>query len=112
MLFSQGHRELQKLRSELAEQKNVTEDYRGQLLAMDSEMSGLKDLANANKEVLRSRTKSMVDQVESLKIRYESLEKRRKTEGEGYQTDIELLKQKLKHLEQQLVRAAVTKTKG
>ena len=107
-----AHRELQKLNTQLAEQKKITEDYRGQLLAMESEMSALKDLASANKEVLKTRTKSMVDQVDLLKERYESLEKRRKQEGEGYQNDIHLLKQKLKHVEQQLIRAAVNRTKG
>ena len=96
----------------MAEQKKVTEEYRGQLLAMDSEMTSLRDLANANKEVLKSRTKSMVDQVDVLKDRYENLEKRRKNEAEGYQATINLMKQKLRHVEQQLVRSAVTRTKG
>ena len=54
----------------------------------------------------------MVDQVDSLRDRYENLEKRRKNEAEGYQADINLLKQKLRHVEQQLIRSAVTKTKG
>ena len=58
---------MQKLNTQLAEQKKITEDYRGQLLAMESEMSALKDLATANKEVLKTRTKSMVDQVDLLK---------------------------------------------
>lgn len=107
-----NHRELQKLDAQLAEQKKMTEDYRGQLLAMESEMNQLKELANANKHVLKSRTKSMVDQVDLLKDRYENLEQRRKNEAEGYQADINLLKQKLKHVEQQLVRALVSKTKG
>ena len=103
---------MQKLTAELAETKKITEDYRSQLLAMDSEMTNLKDLANANKEVLKSRTKSMVDTVDTLKERYENLEKRRKNEGEGHQADINLLKQKLRHVEQQLVLSAVAKTKG
>ena len=103
---------MQKLTAELAETKKITEDYRSQLLAMDSEMTNLKDLANANKEVLKSRTKSMVDTVDTLKERYENLEKRRKNEAEGYQADINLLKQKLRHVEQQLVLSAVAKTKG
>ena len=54
----------------------------------------------------------MCEQVEILSERYESLEIRRKREGEGYQTDISTLKQKLRHLEQQLVRATITKAKG
>ena len=50
--------------------------------------------------------------MDSLRDRYENLEKRRKNEAEGYQADINLLKQKLRHVEQQLIRSAVTKTKG
>ena len=54
----------------------------------------------------------MCEQVEILSERYESLETRRKREAEGYQADISTLKQKLKHLEQQLVRATINKAKG
>ena len=54
----------------------------------------------------------MCEQVEIISERYESLETRRKREAEGYQADISTLKQKLKHLEQQLVRATIKKAKG
>lgn len=54
----------------------------------------------------------MVEQVETLKSRYESVEDRRKRESEGYQADVKLLREKLKHVEQQLVRAALVKAKG
>ena len=54
----------------------------------------------------------MSEQVEIISERYESLETRRKREAEGYQADISTLKQKLKHLEQQLVRATINKAKG
>ena len=60
----------------------------------------------------QKRTKSMCEQVENLSGRYEGLEIRRKREAEGYQADISALKQKLKHLEQQLVRATINKAKG
>ena len=49
----------------------------------------------------------MIEQVESLKSRYEACETRRKREGEGYQADINILRQKLKHVEQQLIRANI-----
>ena len=54
----------------------------------------------------------MIDQVDVLKQRYEALETRRKREAEGYQTDINLLRQKLRHVEQQLIRAGIAKAKG
>ena len=54
----------------------------------------------------------MCEQVEHLRERYEGLEIRRKREAEGYQADINTLKQKLKHVEQQLIRTTITKAKG
>jgi hypothetical protein len=54
----------------------------------------------------------MCEQAEVISERYEGLETRRKREAEGYQADISALKQKLKHLEQQLVRATINKAKG
>ncbi len=82
------------------------------MLAMEKEMEDLRDQASANKQVLKNRTKSMVDQVDLLKDRYENLEGRRKKEVEGYQSDINLLRHKLRHVEQQLVRATLAKSKG
>ena len=54
----------------------------------------------------------MVEQVEHLKDKYESLENRRKNEAQGYQTDVKILKEKLRHVEQKLVRATLAKCKG
>ena len=54
----------------------------------------------------------MVEQVEHLKDKYESLENRRKNESQGYQTDVKILKEKLRHVEQKLVRATLAKCKG
>ena len=54
----------------------------------------------------------MVEQVENLKERYELLEKRKKKEAEGYQADVQLLQQKIKKIESQLVSASIAKSKG
>ena len=54
----------------------------------------------------------MIEQVESLRERYENMETRRKREVEGYQADVNILRQKLRHVEQQLVRATIAKAKG
>ena len=54
----------------------------------------------------------MADQVESLKDRYDELQQRKRSEAQGYQADINLLKQKIKQIEQQVVKTAVTKAKG
>ena len=54
----------------------------------------------------------MVEQVETLKERHSQLERRKRSESEGYQADIKLLRQKVKQVENQLVRASVAKAKG
>ena len=54
----------------------------------------------------------MVEQVEVLKERYESLEKRKRHEVSGYQSDIRILRQKVRQVEQQLIRASLAKAKG
>ena len=54
----------------------------------------------------------MVEQVESLKERCENLESRKRREAEGYQADLALLRQKMRQVEQQLVRAALARAKG
>ena len=46
--------------TELAEQKKIVEDYRAKLLALETEMQSLRDQAFAHKDVMKSRTKSMV----------------------------------------------------
>ena len=50
--------------------------------------------------------------MEHLKEKYESLEQRRKVEAQGYQTDVKILQDKLRHVEQKLVRATLAKVKG
>jgi len=106
-----AQRQLQKLNTELAEQKNLMTDYRNQLLRAEAELESIRDQNTANKDVLKHRTKNMIEQVESLRSRYEACETRRKREAEGYQADINILRQKLKHVEQQLIRASLAKAK-
>ena len=40
-------------KTELAEQRKLTEDYRTQLLALETEMDYMRDQCNASKEVLK-----------------------------------------------------------
>ena len=63
-------------------------DYRNQLLRAEAELESIRDQNTANKDVLKHRTKNMIEQVESLRSRYEACETRRKREAEGYQVNI------------------------
>ena len=58
------------------------------------------------------RTKAMVGQCDALRDRYEDLERRKRSEAEGYQSDVRLLQQKMRRIETQLGRAAISKAKG
>ena len=54
----------------------------------------------------------MVGQVDTLRDRYEELERRKRSEAAGYQNDVRLLQQKMRRIEAQLGRAAISKAKG
>ena len=54
----------------------------------------------------------MVGQSDALRDRYEDLERRKRSEAEGYQSDVKLLQQKMRRIETQLGRAAISKAKG
>ena len=54
----------------------------------------------------------MVGQCDTLRDRYEDLERRKRSEAEGYQNDVRLLQQKMRRIETQLARAAISKAKG
>ena len=54
----------------------------------------------------------MVGQCDALRDRYEDLERRKRSEAEGYQSDVKLLQQKMRRIETQLGRAAISKAKG
>ena len=55
---------------------------------------------------------ALVDHVEMLKAQNLDLEGRKKREAQGYQADVAMLQQKMKHVEQQMVKSAITKSKG
>lgn len=54
----------------------------------------------------------MAEQLEVLSGRYRDLEERKRKEAAGYQTDVKLMQHKLKVVEQQVSRAAISKIKG
>ncbi len=54
----------------------------------------------------------MADQIETMRDRNDDLERRKKLEAQGYRADVKLLQQKIRQVEQQLVGAAVAKSKG
>eukprot|EP00095_Tigriopus_kingsejongensis_P003238 maker-scaffold547_size140190-snap-gene-0.32 protein:Tk03238 transcript:maker-scaffold547_size140190-snap-gene-0.32-mRNA-1 annotation:"coiled-coil domain-containing protein 77-like" len=97
--------------AELMEHKQLVDGYKSRLLVSEVESENLKEQTQNVKDILKKRTKAMVEQVEVLKERYESLEQRKKKETEGYQADVHRLEQKIKKIEAQLVASAISKSK-
>lgn len=50
----------------------------------------------------------MSSQVQYLKNKYEELDRRRLLEGEGFRTDIKMLRERLKELEKKLAKVNLT----
>ncbi|XP_063449330.1 coiled-coil domain-containing protein 77 isoform X9 [Pan paniscus] len=62
---------------------------------------------HAQSEYIKDRTNKMGKRLQIMTKRYEALERRRILEVEGFKTDIKVLRQKLKDLEQMLYKATV-----
>ena len=59
-------RQIQKLNAEIADQKNLTSDYRNQLLTIEREMESLRDQNVANKDVLKVKRLHLLIHINSL----------------------------------------------
>ncbi|XP_059090338.1 coiled-coil domain-containing protein 77-like [Tigriopus californicus] len=107
----QFRRRIEKITAELSEQKQLVENYKSRLLISHVESENLREQSQSAKDILRKRTKAMLEQVEVLKDRYDALEQRKRKEAEGYQADVIQLQQKIKKIETQLVSTAISKNK-
>ena len=74
---------------------------------MEEELCKLKEERDASKGLFKQRTEKLTKRVELMNSRYESLDKRRVLEIEGYKSDIKLLRQRLKDVEKQLYKVCV-----
>ncbi|XP_077809378.1 coiled-coil domain-containing protein 77 isoform X7 [Macaca mulatta] len=67
----------------------------------------MHDSHHAQSEYIKDRTNKMGKRLQVMTRRYEALERRRILEVEGFKTDIKVLRQKLKDLEQMLYKATI-----
>ncbi|XP_045220475.2 coiled-coil domain-containing protein 77 isoform X3 [Macaca fascicularis] len=77
------------------------EDKSGKVLPV------MHDSHHAQSEYIKDRTNKMGKRLQVMTRRYEALERRRILEVEGFKTDIKVLRQKLKDLEQMLYKATI-----
>lgn len=102
------YRSVKQLQEQLHQMQHLAENYREQCIKMEEDHSRLREEVTASKEVFSHRSDKMAKRLAVMNSRYESLEKRRSLEIEGYKNDITLLRLRLKELEKQLYKLMIT----
>ena len=90
------------LKFQLQQAQQLSENYREQCISMEEKLCKLKEERDASKGLFQQRTEKLTKRLELMNSRYQSLEKRRVLEIDGYKSDIKLLRQRLKEVEKQL----------
>ena len=93
---------LQSLKIQLEQSQKLAEMYRKQCIGLEDELSRIREQTDVSKEIFKERSEKMSKRLELMNSRYESLEKRRVLEVEGFKNDIQMLRNKLKDVEKQL----------
>ena len=96
------HRSMKQLQQQLHQMQQLAENYREQCMKMEEDHAKLKEEVKASKDLFSHRSDKMAKRLAVMNSRYETLEKRRSLEIEGYKNDITLLRLRLKELEKQL----------
>ncbi|XP_006179001.1 coiled-coil domain-containing protein 77 [Camelus ferus] len=95
------------LKDKLLQEKRLSGMYREQCVSLEEELARIREEEGARREIFKDRTSKMGRRLQVMTKRYEALEKRRALEVEGFKTDIRVLRQKLKDLEQMLYKATL-----
>lgn len=98
----QTHSSVNQLQLQLQQAQQVADNYREQCIALEEECARLREETETSKNLFQQRTDKLTKRLCLMNSRYEALERRRGLEVEGYQSDIKLLRQRLKEMEKQL----------
>lgn len=96
------------LQLQLQQAQQLSDNYREQCLSMEEELCKLREESDASKGLFKERTEKLAKRLELMNGRYEALDKRRTLEVEGYKSDIKLLRQRLKEVENQLYKVSLS----
>lgn len=96
------------LQLQLQQAQQLTDNYREQCISMEEELCKLREESDASKGLFKERTEKLTKRLELMNGRYEALDKRRTLEVEGYKSDIKLLRQRLKEVENQLYKVLLS----
>ncbi|KAF6117820.1 coiled-coil domain containing 77 [Phyllostomus discolor] len=81
--------------------------YQEQCISLEEELARIREEEGVRREIFKDRSNKMGKRLQVMTKRYEALENRRILEVEGFKTDIKVLRQKLKDLEQMLYKVIV-----
>ncbi|NWV42143.1 CCD77 protein, partial [Grantiella picta] len=101
-------REIKSLQDKLVQEKHLSQMYREQCLSLEGEVAKMREERDAGQELLKERSEKMGKRLKLMTQRCETLEKRRSMEIEGFKNDIKQLQQKLKNVEKQVYKVALT----
>nr|KAF6373161.1 coiled-coil domain containing 77 [Pipistrellus kuhlii] len=95
------------LKDKLIQEKKLSNMYQEQCISLEEELARIREEEGMRREIFKDRSNKMGKRLQVMTKRYEALENRRMLEVEGFKTDIKILRQKLKDLEQMLYKATV-----
>ena len=72
------------------------------MIGLEDELARIREENDIGKDVFKERTGKLTKRLQLMNKRYESLEKRRGLEVEGFKNDIKMLRGRLKEVEKQL----------
>ena len=73
-----------------------------QVIGLEDELARIREENDMGKDVYKEKMEKLAKRLLLMKKRYESLEKRRGLEVEGFKNDIKILRTRLKDVEKQL----------
>ncbi|XP_021245182.1 coiled-coil domain-containing protein 77 [Numida meleagris] len=100
-------RGVKSLQEELMQEQQLSNMYREQCIALESELARICEERDAGRELFKKRSEKMGKRLKLVTQRYEALEKRRTMEVEGFKNDIKQLRQKLRDVEKQLFKVTL-----
>ncbi|EHH65979.1 coiled-coil domain-containing protein 77 isoform X1 [Macaca nemestrina] len=98
---------IKSLKDKLVQEKKLSGMYQEQCISLEEELARIREEEGMRREIFKDRTNKMGKRLQVMTRRYEALERRRILEVEGFKTDIKVLRQKLKDLEQMLYKATI-----
>nr|KAF6494070.1 coiled-coil domain containing 77 [Rousettus aegyptiacus] len=96
---------IKSLKDKLAQEKKLSNMYQEQCISLEEQLARIREEEGVRREIFKDRSNKMGKRLQVMTKRYQALENRRILEVEGFKTDIKVLRQKLKDLEQMLYKA-------